>query len=178
MKQSALATCAIYMERQKMQSIQDFLTMTIVVLCATIIITIALDFFIGLTQLWNNVAKNEVKVQQVYPQFENAHRQQLQLTATDVKTVSIPAADFEAPTAAYDIDIESLELLIQKLPQSRVRTAARRLGIKDKVDGSYQKVGILRAQLQEKLKSQPSEVERVLDQVTLKTSTSKQEEFC
>ncbi len=166
------------MERQKMQSIQDFLTTTIVVLCATIIITIALDLSIGLTQLWNNVAMNKVEVQQVYPQFENANRQQLQLTATDVKTVSIPVADFEPPLTAHHIDIESLELLIQKLPQSRARTAARRLGIKDKVDGSYQKVGILREQISAKLKSQPSEVERILDQVTLKTSTSKQEEFC
>ncbi|BDA73837.1 hypothetical protein CAL7716_080030 [Calothrix sp. PCC 7716] len=161
-----------------MQSIQYFLTMTIVVLCATIMITIALDFSIGLTQLWNNVAKNKVEVQQVYPQLENVSRQQLLLTATDVKTVSIPAADFAVPLIAHHADIESLELLIQKLPQSRVRTAARRLGIKDKVDGSYQKVGILREQLSTKLKSQPSEVERVLDQVTLKTSTSKQEEFC
>ena len=161
-----------------MQSIQDFLTTTIVVLCATITITMALDLSIELTQLWNNVAKNKVEVQQVYPQLENANRQQLLLTATDIKTVSIPAADFEAPTAAHHTDIESLEILIQKLPQSRIRTAARRLGIKDKVDGSYQKVGILRAQLQEKLQLQPSEVERVLDQVTLKISTSKQEEFC
>jgi hypothetical protein len=161
-----------------MQSIQDFLTTTIVVLCATIIITITLDLSIGLTQLWNNVATNKVEVQQVYPQLENANRQQLLSTATDVNTVSIPAAHFEAPTAAHHTDIGSLELLIQKLPQSRIRTAARRLGIKDKVDGSYQKVGILRAQLSTKLKSQPSEVERVLDQVTLKTSTSKQEEFC
>jgi DNA polymerase III gamma/tau subunit len=160
-----------------MQSIQDFLTTTIVVLCATITITMALDLSIKLTQLWNNVAKNKVEVQQVYPQLENANRQQLLLTATDIKTVSIPA-DFEAPLIAHHIDIESLELLIQKLPQSRARTAARRLGIKDKVDGSYQKVGILREQISAKLKSQPSEVERVLDPVTLKTSTSKQEEFC
>ncbi|RUT01620.1 hypothetical protein DSM106972_067170 [Dulcicalothrix desertica PCC 7102] len=161
-----------------MQSIQNFLTMTIVVLCATITITIALDFSIGLTQLWNNVAKNEVDVQQVYPQFKNANRQQLQLIDTDVKTVSIPAADFEAPPTTHYIDIESLELLIQKLPQSRVRTAARRLGIRDKVDGSYQKVGVLRAQLQDVLRYQPSKVKQVLGQLTMKTSTSKQKQLC
>ena len=105
-----------------MQTIQDFLTMTIVVLCATITITIALDLCVNLTQLWNNVANNVQDVQQVYVQFNSENKPESRLTAKEMKTISI----------------------------------------KDKIDGSYQKVGILRAQLQEKLKSQQSEVEQVL----------------
>ncbi|GJD19885.1 hypothetical protein RIVM261_048410 [Rivularia sp. IAM M-261] len=145
-----------------MQTIQDFLTMTIVVLCATITITIALDLCVNLTQLWNNVANNVQDVQQVYVQFNSENKPESRLTAKEMKTISISTTDYSAPTVADSTNIESLQLLIQKLPQSRVRTAARRLGIKDKIDGSYQKVGILRAQLQEKLKSQQSEVEQVL----------------
>lgn len=145
-----------------MQTIQDCLTMTIVVLFASITTIIALDLCISLTQLWYNVANQEVSVQRVYPQPSNIANIQPQLTATEMKTTSISVTDLSAPTAPNSTNIESLELLIQKLPQSRIRTAARRLQIKDKVDGSHQKLGVLRAQLQEKLQSQPSEVERVL----------------
>ena len=145
-----------------MQTIQDCLTITIVVLFATITTTIALDLCVSLTQLWNNVANKEVRVQQIYLQPSNITTMQPQLTATEMKTISVSTTDLSALTAPNSTNIESLELLIQKLPQSRIRTAARRLQIKDKVDGSYQKLGVLRAQLQEKLQSQPSEVERVL----------------
>lgn len=145
-----------------MQTIQDCLTITIVVLFATITTTIALDLCISLIQLWYNVANQGVSVQRVYPQPSNIANMQPQLTATEMKTISVSTKDLSAPTALNSTNIESLELLIQKLPQSRVRTAVRRLEIKDKVDGSYQKLGVLRAQLQEKLQSQPSEVERVL----------------
>ncbi|RUT04034.1 hypothetical protein DSM106972_049480 [Dulcicalothrix desertica PCC 7102] len=131
-----------------MQTIQDCLTITIVVLFATITTTIALDLCVSLTQLWNNVANQEVSVQKVYLQTSNIANMQPQLTATEMKTVCISATDLSAPTAPNSTNIKSLELLIQKLPQSRVRTAARRLEIKDKVDGSYQKLGVLRAQLQ------------------------------
>jgi hypothetical protein len=44
--------------------------------------------------------------------------------------------------AANNVNTEALALLIQKLPQSRIRTVARRLGIADRVDGKYQKLGI------------------------------------
>jgi hypothetical protein len=142
-----------------MQNIQNFLTMTIVILCATMTTIIVVDLSIGLTQLWNNVANSEINVQKVYPQLDIANTQEFQLTARDLKTASV-SANMEAPATVYNI--ESLQLLIQKLPQSSIRTAARRLGIKDKIDGSYQKLGILRAQISAKLKSQPSEVERVL----------------
>jgi hypothetical protein len=144
-----------------MQNIQYFLTMIVVVLCTTITTTIIVDFSVGLTQLWNNVANSEM----------NANTQEFQLTAGDLQTASV-SANMQAPATAHNI--ESLQLLIQKLSQSSIRTAARRLGIKDKIDGSYQKLGILRAQISAKLKSQPSEVERVLSLGTVKTSISKQ----
>ncbi len=143
-----------------MQTIQDLLTISIVILCAIITITIALDLCISLIQLWNNVANKVQEVQQVYPQFNSANQSEPRLTPTSMKTIS--ATTNSAPAIANSTNIETLQRLIQKLPQSRLRTAARRLGIKDKVDGSYQKVEVLRAQLQEKLKSQQSEVEQVL----------------
>ena len=145
-----------------MQTIQDFLTISIVILCAIITITIALDLCISLTQLWNNVANKVQDVQQAHPQFNSANQPEHRLIATEMKTISMSATAYSAPTIADSTNIASLQVLIQKLPQSRVRTAARRLGIKDKIDGSYQKVGILRAQISAKLKSRPSEVEQVL----------------
>ena len=61
----------------------------------------------------------------------------------------------QQPNTANNVDTESLKLLIQQLPQSRIRTAARRLGIADKVDGHYQRLAILRSQLQANLLCQP-----------------------
>lgn len=179
MKQSALENRAIYLETQKMQTIQHLLTTVIVVLCVTMATTIVLDLCITLTQSWNNVAASkETSFQKVYSQPDSINKTESQLATAELTTRYTVAPSLLPPTMPDNTNLESLELLIQKLPQSRIRTAARRLGIKDKVDGSYQKVGILRAQLQEKLKLQPSEVEHVLEQVTLKTSTSKQEELC
>jgi hypothetical protein len=63
------------------------------------------------------------------------------------------------------VNTEALTLLIQKLPQCRIRTAARRLGIADRVDGKYQKLGILRMQLKGKLESQPMEIARILGEL-------------
>ncbi|RUS96610.1 hypothetical protein DSM106972_086330 [Dulcicalothrix desertica PCC 7102] len=162
-----------------MQSIQHLLTTAIVVLCVTMTTTIVLDSCISLTQLWNNVAANkEMNFQRIYPQPDNANKPEPQLAATESTTISTAASDLSVPTMPDNTDVESLQLLIQKLPQSRIRTAARRLGIKDKVDGSYQKLGILRAQLQEKLKYQPSEVEQVLSSIAATTSISRQKQLC
>ncbi|MBD2208250.1 hypothetical protein [Calothrix sp. FACHB-168] len=55
--------------------------------------------------------------------------------------------------------------MIQQLAQPRVRTAARRLGIPDKIDGHYQRLAVLRSHLQTLLLSQPTEVARVLSQL-------------
>jgi cellulose biosynthesis protein BcsQ len=86
----------------------------------------------------------------------------VQLPENCCKQVNIPQARYIIPSDKENIDVESLEQLIQKLPQSRVRTAARRLGIADRVDGKYQKLAVLRMQLQAKLESQPMEVAQVL----------------
>lgn len=130
-----------------MQNIQDCLTIIIVVLFNLATTMIALDFSITVVQSWNCIADTDSYLLQV-----------------DNNTILSPtvSVDCNTQSSTNEVDIESLALLIQKLPQTRVRTAARRLGILDKVDGKYQKLAILRTQLQEALKSQPQKVQQVV----------------
>jgi hypothetical protein len=159
-----------------MQDIQDFLTNAILAIATLYAILIILDLFAGLVQLWNACTQ-----QQNNTAYQVNHKQvaeQLISPASlepvnNPESLSIPVADNTAPSTTDDIDTESLTLLIEKLPQPRIRTAARRLGIADKVNGHYQRLAILRTQLKAKLTSQPTEVARVLSEMTLQTSTSR-----
>jgi hypothetical protein len=160
-----------------MQDIQDFLTNAILAIATVYAILMMLDLFAGLVKLWNASCTQ----QQNNTAYQVNHKQLTDKTTTPAsnepvnnpESLSIPLADTTAPSTTDDIDTESLTLLIEKLPQPRIRTAARRLGIADKVNGHYQRLAILRTQLKAKLTSQPTEVARVLSEMTLQTSTSR-----
>ncbi|MBD2198359.1 MULTISPECIES: hypothetical protein [Calothrix] len=159
-----------------MQNTQDFLTNAILAIATLYAILMILDFFAGLVKLWNACTQ-----QQNNTAYQVNHKQVIDKTTTPAsnkpvnnpESLSIPVADSTAPSITDNIDTESLTLLIEKLPQPRIRTAARRLGIADKVNGHYQRLAILRTQLKAKLTSQPKEVARVLSEMTLQTSTSR-----
>jgi hypothetical protein len=159
-----------------MQNLQDFLTITIVIIPAAYTMLMILDLSAALVQLWNRCAKQESDTvspvnQKQVPQTTISPPSEKPVD--NPQSPSILLTDCTASTTADDTDTESLALLIQQLPQSRIRTAARRLGIADKVNGRYQRLAILRTQLKAKLKSQPMEVARVLSQLTIQTSTSR-----
>ncbi|MBD2364255.1 hypothetical protein H6G36_24250 [Anabaena minutissima FACHB-250] len=157
-----------------MQDIQDFLKNAILAIATVYAILMILDFFAGLVKLWNacthqqNNTAYSVNDKQVTDQLISPASLE---PVNNLESLSIPVADTTAPSRTDDIDTESLTLLIEKLPQPRIRTAARRLGIADKVNGHYQRLAILRTQMKAKLTSQPTEVARVLSELTLQTST-------
>ena len=149
-----------------MQDTQDFFNVLTIALVLAFITLILLDFFAGLLDLWNQLDKKESKAIDLL-----AHKLEAQRTTalpylkptSKLIHIKIPSSDYIALNKTNDIDTESLAFLIKQLPQTRIRTAARRLGIADKVNGKYQKLGVLRTQLQAKLKCQPTEVARVLN---------------
>ncbi|PAX56123.1 hypothetical protein [Brunnivagina elsteri] len=144
-----------------MENTQDFLNVLTITLVLAFVSLIILDLFTGLVDLWNQLDNHEIKVQHQLPHKLETRRNvtlpYLKIANEVVKNIS-SCADI----AANNVNTEALALLIQKLPQSRIRTAARRLGIADRVDGKYQKLGVLRMQLKGKLESQPMEVAQVL----------------
>jgi hypothetical protein len=147
-----------------MENTQDFLNALTITLVLAFGSLIMLDLFTGLVDLWDQLDNHENEVQHQLP-----HKLKIQ------RNVTLPylkiARDVVKNTpsftniAANNLNTEALALLIQKLPQSRIRTAARRLGIADRVDGKYQKLGVLRKQLKGKLELQPMEVARVLGEL-------------
>jgi hypothetical protein len=123
--------------------------------------------------LWNQLDKKESQaLNSLSDKPEKARIATLPYLKPASNFVQINARkdDCIASTTASNIDAESLALLIQQLPQPRIRTAARRLGIADRVDGRYQRLGILRTQLEAKLKSQPMEVAQVLKGMKIQVS--------
>ncbi len=144
-----------------MENTQDFLNALAIALVLAFASLIMLDLFTGLVDLWNQLDNHESKVQYQLP-----HKLEMQKTVTlpYLKIASKVVQNTPSFTniAANNVNTEALALLIQKLPQSRIRTAARRLGIADRVDGKYQKLGVLRMQLKGKLELQPMEVAQVL----------------
>jgi hypothetical protein len=139
----------------KMENTQDFLNILIALLMIAFAILMLIDFCMGLINLWDCQRKES-------SQADIEQNSTLPDLAPVVKQVNIPQAQYIIPCNNHEIDTESLKQLIQKLPQSRLRTAARRLGIGDRVDGRYRNLGVLRMELQAKLQSQPREVEQVL----------------
>jgi hypothetical protein len=159
-----------------MQDIQDFLTNAILAIATLYAILMILDLFAGLVKLWNACVQRQNNT--AYSVNDKQLTDQLISPASNkpvnnLESLSIPIADSTAPSITDNIDTESLTLLIEKLPQPRIRTAARRLGIADKVNGHYQRLAMLRTQLKAKLTSQPKEVARVLSELTLQTSTTR-----
>ncbi|RUT03842.1 hypothetical protein DSM106972_047560 [Dulcicalothrix desertica PCC 7102] len=143
-----------------MQNFQDCLTIIIVVLFNLATAMIALDLSITLVQLWNRIADTDSCLLEV--NNVNTFRHE---GINDTMLSPNAPVDCITKTIRDEVDVESLALLIQKLPQKRARTAARRMGISDKVNGKYQKLGILRMKLQEALKSQPQKVKEVIHQI-------------
>ncbi|AKG21320.1 hypothetical protein IJ00_08420 [Calothrix sp. 336/3] len=139
----------------KMENTQDFLNILVALLMIAFAILMLIDFCMGLINLWDCQREKS-------SQADIEQNPTLPDLAPMVKQVNIPQARYTVPSRKNEIDTESLQQLIQKLPQSRLRTGARRLGIAVRVDGKYQKLAVLRIELQAKLRSQPMEVAQVL----------------
>jgi hypothetical protein len=145
-----------------MENTQIVLNAFIIVLMFTFAILITYDFCIGLVNLWDCQNLNSL------PSKPNAEiNNTLPYLKPVAKFVRVNTVQTKYLTIkiANNVDIESLQQLIQKLPQPRIRTAARRLGIADRVDGKYQKLAVLRTQIEAKLKTQPQQVERILNEI-------------
>jgi hypothetical protein len=164
-------------ETSKMENTQEFLNVLAIALVLAFTILITIDLFAGLVNLWNQPGDDNCIALHSLP-----HEAETEKTDTllDLKPVSqllqvnTHLDDCIASTTVNQINTESIALLIQELPQSRLRTAARRLGIADRVDGKYQRLGLLRMQLQTKLKSQPTEVSQVLSGLIVQASKNQQ----
>jgi hypothetical protein len=152
-----------------MENTQDFLNFLTITLVLAFAALITFDFFNGLVDLWNQPGKAIYLLPRKLETEKTSTLPYLKPVSKVVR-VNYQQADYIASNTANNVDIESLKLLIQQLPQPQIRTTARRLGIADKVDGKYQRLGVLRAQLQALLKSQPQEVARILKKVKIQTS--------
>ncbi len=145
-----------------MESTQDFLNALTIALVLAFATLIMFDFCSGLVDLWNQLDNHVPKVQYQLPPMPDVQRT---TTFPYLKMVS-EVVQINRPSstdiASNKVDTEAIAILIQQLPQTRIRTAARRLGIADRFNGKYQKLGILRMQLKAKLESQPMEVAQVL----------------
>ncbi|AFZ01704.1 hypothetical protein [Calothrix sp. PCC 6303] len=141
-----------------MENIQIILNTLVALLMVTFALLIVVDFCAGLINLWDCQST-------YFSQPETGENPQLPDLTPVVKQVNVPQARYTVSSKKDEINTESLEQLIQKLPQSRLRTAARRLGIAVRVDGKYQKLAVLRMHLQAKLESYPIEVALVLGEL-------------
>ena len=152
-----------------MENTQDFLNLLAITLVLAFATLITFDFLTGLIDLWNQPGKAMYSLPRKL-ETEKTNTLPYLKPVSKVVRVNYQQADTIASNTANNVDIESLKLLIQQLPQPQIRTTARRLGIADKVDGKYQRLGVLRAQIQAKLKSQPQEVAQILSKVKIRTS--------
>lgn len=152
-----------------MENTQDFLNFLTITLVLAFAALITFDFFNGLVDLWNQPGK---AIYLLPRKLETERTSTLPYLKPVSKVVRVNYQRTVCITSntANNVDIKSLKLLIQQLPQTQIRTAARRLGIADKVDGKYQRLGVLRTQIQALLKSQPQEVARILNKVKIRTS--------
>jgi hypothetical protein len=151
-----------------MENIQEFLNALTIALVLAFTTLIIFNFFVGLLDLWK-LSGNTSESKAVDSLTRNPETSRINtlpyLKPVSKVVINKQLADDIASNTANNVDTEFLKLLIQQLPQPRVCTAARRLGIPDKVDGHYQRLAVLRSQLQTLLLSQPSEVARVLSQL-------------
>ncbi|MDJ0675057.1 MAG: hypothetical protein QNJ36_06715 [Calothrix sp. MO_167.B42] len=146
-----------------MESTQIVLNVLIIGLIFALAILMFFDFCAGLINLWSYKSNKSNSL-------SSKSNTEMNHTLSNLK----PVTKVARINAIQDnsIDTESLEELIQNLPQSRIRTAARRLGIGDKINGKYQKLAVLRTKIQTKLKTQPQQVEIILNEIA-DTSKSK-----
>ncbi|AFZ01247.1 hypothetical protein [Calothrix sp. PCC 6303] len=147
-----------------MENTQIVLNTLIIVLMLAFAILITYDFCVGLVDLWDCQSQGSNSLPSKPNTEINNTLPYLKPVAKFVP-VNTVRTKYLIMNTANNVDIESLQQLIQKLPQPRIRTAARRLGIADRVDGKYQKLAVLRTQIEAKLKTQPQQVERILNEI-------------
>jgi hypothetical protein len=123
-----------------MENTQMVLNDLIIALLLAFTVLITIDFFAGLMVLWKQPCNYGSKAVQLLPKNPDTESTNT-LVSLKVAQENFRQADNIASDTANNIDTESLALLIQLLPQARIRTTARRLGIADKVDGKYQPFG-------------------------------------
>ena len=145
-----------------MENTQIALNTLITTIIFAFVLLILLDFCAGLINLWDS--QNQVLIP-ISSQPKIEENPTITNLKPVVKQLHAPKSEYVITNSSDEIDTESLEKLIQNLPKTRIRTAARRLGIADKVDGRYEKVAVLRSHLQTKLKTQPQQVSRVLSEI-------------
>jgi hypothetical protein len=145
-----------------MENTQIALNALIIALMLAFVLLILFDFCVGLLNLWDSQNQHLIASSSQSKIEENPTLPKLQPI---VKQLNAPKSEYIATNNVDEIDTGTLEKLIQNLPQTRIRTAARRLGIADKVEGKHQKLGLLRMHLQTKLKTQPQQVAQVLNEI-------------
>ena len=146
-----------------MENTQIVLNVLIIGLIFALAILMLFDFCAGLINLWSYKSNNPNSL---------SSKSNTETNGTLVNLKPVTKVARINTTQDNSIDTESLEQLIRDLPQSRIRTAARRLGIGDKINGKYQKLAVLRTQIQTKLETQPQQVARILNEIA-NTSKSK-----
>jgi hypothetical protein len=139
-----------------MENTQIVLNALIIASIFALVILMFFDFCAGLIDLWSCKSNNSNSLSSKSNTETNDTLPNLKPLT---KVVNINT------TQDNSIDTELLEHLIQNLGQSRIRTAARRLGIGDRIDGKYQKLAVLRTQIQAKLQTQPQQVARILNEI-------------
>jgi hypothetical protein len=147
-----------------MENTQIVLNALIIVLTFAFAILITYDLCTGLVNLWHCQSQGLNSLPSKPNTEINNTLPYLKPVANFVR-VNTLQTKYLTIKKANNVDIKLLQQLIQKLPQPRIRTAARRLGIADKVDGKYQKLAVLRTQIEAKLKTQPQQVERILNEI-------------
>ena len=130
-----------------------------------------LDFVTGLVKLWHGYNSDLSYCKQLTPQQLPASRSPDTPPAisTQARLVTEPLQERTKPRSNHlkepAIDSEALALLIEKGKQATIRSAAKQLGIAVRVNGRYQRLDYLRAQIKFILKFHPYQVAQVFSEV-------------
>jgi hypothetical protein len=161
------------MEKQMMyelQDIQNLLTAAIEIIPAVFFTLMAVDLIAGLVKLWDcNLSQTKPILQVESPNELLALATQTATPEPEDKPEFLPS-EIQAKTSFMpetpdEIDSQAIALLIEKSKLAKIRTVAQQLGIAIRVNGRYQRLDYLRAQLFALLKSQPHEVTRTFAQL-------------
>lgn len=161
---------------QHFPEIQTILAAAIEIIIALFFSMMALDFLTGLVKLWN-CSESNLSYQKQQRSSQQLMTPQSPDTPPAISSQSAAPVMLNEPlqvltksqlhyTEQAAVDREGLVLLIEKSKQKTIRSAAKQLGIAVRVNGRYQRLDYLRAQIKFFLKSQPDEVRRVFVQLT------------
>ncbi|MBD2181057.1 hypothetical protein H6S82_08045 [Planktothrix sp. FACHB-1355] len=157
-------------------NLQNFLTVVIEIVLALFFGMMTLDFVTGLVKLWHCCdSKLLYCQQQLTPQQLTASQSpdtppaifnQARLVTKQLEKRTKPSSNLVKEAA---VDSETLTL-IEKGTQVTIRSVGKQLGIAVRVNGRYQRLDYLRAQIKYILKSQPNEVRQAFQQTEQKAA--------